>query len=56
MGILPLKIIGKISSVGLAPHRWMQGTSCRLEQLMMPRGLRSINSSYEVHKTVLPHV
>ena len=56
MGILSLKILGKISSVRLAPHCWMRGTSRRLEQLMTPHGLRGVSSNYETRKTTLPHM
>ena len=53
--LLP-KILGEISSVRLASHRWMRGTSRRLEQLMTPRGLQGVSSNYEVHKTAFPHM
>ena len=56
MEILPLKILGEISSVRLASHRWMSGTSCRLEQLMTPHGLQGVSSNYETCKTTLPHM
>ena len=56
MGILSLKILGKISSVRLAPHCWMRGISRRLEQLMTPHGLRGVSSNYETCKTTLPHM
>ena len=31
VGIIPLKTKGEIPVVGLALHRWMWGTTCRLE-------------------------
>ena len=53
---LPPKILGEISSVRLASHRWMWGTSCHLEQLMTPHGLRSVSDNYEARKTTFPHM
>ena len=56
VGVIPFKAQGEIPAIGLAPHRWMWGTKHRLEQLMTPRGLQSVSSNYEAHKTVLSHV
>ena len=56
VGVIPLKIQGEISTVRSAPHRWMRGTKHHLEQLMMPRGLRSVNDNYGVRKMALLHV
>ena len=52
-GVISLKTQGEISTVGLAPHRWMWGTTHRLEQLIMPRELRSISSNHGMHNTTL---
>ena len=56
MGIIPLKILGEMSTVGSVCHRWMQGTGRRLEQLKMLRRLQNVSNNYEAHKTALPHV
>ena len=56
MESLPPKILGEMSSIWLASHRWMRGTSYLLEQLMTPRGLRSVSSNYETRKTTFPHM
>ena len=37
--IIPPKIPGKNSAIGSVPRHWIQGTKCRLEQLMTLRGL-----------------
>ena len=56
MGVIPLKIQGEISTVGSSSYRWMWGTKCHLEQLMMPRGVQSVSDNYEARKTTLLRV
>ena len=53
MGVIPFKTQGEISAIGLTPHRWMWGTTCRLEQLMTPYGLWSVNSNHGMRKMAL---
>ena len=55
MGIILLKILGEMSTVGSACHCWMRGTERRLEQLMILCGLRNVSNNYDAHKTALPH-
>ena len=56
MGVISLKIQGKISTIGFAPHRWRWGTKRRLEQLMTPRGLQSVSENYGARKMALLRV
>jgi len=43
---MPLKILGKLSTVGSASNCWMQGIKRCLEQLMTHHGLRSVKNSH----------
>ena len=56
VGVISLKIQGEISTVESLPHRWMWGTKCHLEQLITPRGLRSVSDNYKARKTTLLRV
>ena len=56
VGVILLKILKEISTVRFASHRWIWGTECHLEQLMMLHGLQNVNSNYETRKIAPPHV
>ena len=56
MGVIPLKIQGKMLAVGSTSHHRMQGTKRLLEQLMRHRGLRSVRNSYETHEATFLRV
>ena len=56
MGVILLKIRGKMPAVGSTSHRKMQGTKRRLEHLMRHRGLRSFRNSYRTREVTFSRV
>jgi len=56
VGVILLKIQGKMLAVGSTSHYRMHGTKRLLEQLMRHRGLRSVKNSYETHEATFLRV
>jgi len=56
MGVIPLKIRGKMSAIGSTFHHKIQETKCRLEHLMRHRGLRSIRNTYGTREATFSRV
>ena len=52
----PTQNLGEMSTVGSACHCWMQGTGCRLKQLMTLHWLQNVSNNYEARKIALSHV
>ena len=56
MEVTLLKIPGEVTTVVSALHRWIWGIERCLEQLITPRGFRSVSSIDEARKMALPCV
>ena len=56
VGVILLKILGKMLAVGFASHRRIWGIGCRLEHLMRHCELRSVRNSYGTCEKTLSRV
>ena len=53
MGVIPLKILGEMSTAGFTSHRGIRGIERCLKHLIKYRGLQSVRNSYETRKMML---